>query len=142
MSRNSIIHRIQKSEKDSGILNVLTQKQETPIEIYRKTLSRHHKVIQNNVYAQELEKKYNKFRYKTLNRSKQTPTPSKAFQQWPIDSIIFTSVLRSRLNTVLKSTTPKSVTRPNTKSNPKRPIKFKRIAKPKDFYEFASIESL
>ena len=40
-------------------------KEESPIEVYRKTLSRHKQLIKNNKYAQELEKRYNKFRYKS-----------------------------------------------------------------------------
>ena len=39
-------------------------KEETPTEIYRRTLTRHKELIKNNKYAQELEKKYNRFRYK------------------------------------------------------------------------------
>lgn len=87
---------------------------ESPIAVYQKTLSRHKQLIQTNKYAQELEKQYNKFRHKS--QKEQVKTHQKATPHvWPINSLIFTEVLRVKLDTVLKSATPKASTRPSTR---------------------------
>lgn len=91
------------------------QKVETPIEVYRKTLSRHKQLIQNNKYAQELEKKYNKFRHKSQQESVSINKVHKTPHLWPIHSTVFTQVLRNKLNSVLKVQTPKASTRPVTR---------------------------
>ncbi|OMJ69638.1 hypothetical protein SteCoe_32592 [Stentor coeruleus] len=94
---------------------------ESPTDIYRKTLSRHKHLIQSNKYAQELEKKYNKFRHKTHQEKEPNSKIPKAPHLWPIHSNVFTQVLRSKLNSVLKTNTPKSQTRPVTR------IKYKSL---------------
>lgn len=94
---------------------------ESPIDIYRKTLSRHKHLIQSNKYAQELEKKYNKFRHKTNQEKESNTKVPKTPHLWPIHSNVFTEVLRSKLNSVLKTNTPKSQTRPVTR------IKYKSL---------------
>lgn len=87
----------------------------TPVEIYRKTLSRQKELIKNNLYAQELEKKYNKFRFKSQENSKQKKV-KKIQNFWPIHSVVFTQVLRCKLNSVLtSSTTPKALSKPGTR---------------------------
>ena len=80
-----------------------------------KTLSRHKQLIKNNKYAQELEKRYNKFRYKSQQEKIGTQRLEQIPHQWPIHSEVFTQVLRNKLDTVLKSGTPKSNTRPSTR---------------------------
>ena len=83
----------------------------TPVEIYRKTLSRQKEIIMNNCYAQELEKKYNKFRFKSQEPPKQ-PRLKKIQNFWPIHSTVFTQVLRCKLNSVLTSSrTPKAASK-------------------------------
>ena len=88
---------------------------ESPIAVYQKTLSRHKHLIQSNRYAQELEKKYNKYRHKSQQESSPVHRSAAVPHLWPIHSIVFTEVLRNKLDTVLKSSTPKSSTRPSTR---------------------------
>lgn len=90
-------------------------KPEQSIDIYRKTLSRHKNLIQTNTYAKELEKKYNKFRHKTNQKHQCSHKVPKTPHLWPIYSNVFTEVLRSKLNSVLKVCTPKAYTRPSTR---------------------------
>jgi hypothetical protein len=87
----------------------------SPIEIYQQTLLRHKEVIQKNKYAQELEKKYNKFTHKIKSSADRPNRFNKAPHFWPIYSNVFTEVLRSKLSSVLKPQTPKASTRPNTR---------------------------
>lgn len=86
----------------------------TPIEIYRKTLSRQKEIIKNNFYAHELEKKYNKFRIKSLENTKKMKTVKRQ-NFWPIHSVVFTQVLRCKLNNVLCNQTTKAASKPSTR---------------------------
>lgn len=94
-----------------SIFQTVGLKPESPIEIYRKTLSRQKHLIQSNKYAQELETKYNKFRHKTHQNPSKSPKTPKNPHIWPIHSNVFTEVLRNKLSTVLKLSTPKAQTR-------------------------------
>src|SRR5574343_137231 len=96
--------------KSNPALNSLT-----PIEIYRKTLSRQKEIIKTNFYAQELEKKYNKSHHKTHQPCKPSNLNANNLNFWPIHSSVFTQVLRSKLSNVLKSSTPKSRSKPSTR---------------------------
>ena len=96
--------------KSNPALNSLT-----PIEIYRKTLSRQKELIKTNFYAQELEKKYNKSHHKKQEPSKPGQPTKQSLNFWPIHSSVFTQVLRSKLSHVLKSSTPKSRSKPSTR---------------------------
>lgn len=87
----------------------------SPMEIYRKTLIRHKGIIINNKYAQELEKKYNRFRHKSQQEKNIGTKVSRTPHVWPIHSNVFTKVLRTKLNTVLTTKTAKSATRPSTR---------------------------
>jgi superoxide dismutase len=87
----------------------------SPMEIYRKTLSRQKEIIKTNFYAQELEKKYNKFRYKSQESTKRAMKIKKNQNFWPIQSSVFTQVLRSKLSNVLKTSTPKARSKPTTR---------------------------
>lgn len=94
--------------------SIVDQQQMTPMEIYRKTLSRQKEIIKNNFYAHELEKKYNKFRIKSLENTKKTKVVKRQ-NFWPIHSVVFTQVLRCKLNNVLCSKTPKASSKPTTR---------------------------
>lgn len=76
------------------------------MEAYSTTLNHHKELIKKNTFARELEKKYHKIRHQHLKPSQKLKKKNKLQYQslWPIESKVFTDVLRSKLS---ESTKPR-----------------------------------
>jgi hypothetical protein len=71
------------------------------LEAYTNTLHQQKRIIQTNTYARELELKYHKQNHRRFKRMKLNQNPNtEEFSQWPIESSVFTKVLRSKLHNI------------------------------------------
>lgn len=71
---------------------------------YKKILKTQKELIKTNKYMRELEEKYNKSKKKYSNLYiYKRPTDGITTHNWPIESGIFTKVLKSKLDTELNS---------------------------------------
>ncbi|OMJ89490.1 hypothetical protein SteCoe_8395 [Stentor coeruleus] len=84
------------------------------MEAYSATLNQHKELIKKNTFARELEKKYHKIRHQHLKPSQKLKKKIKLQYQslWPIESKVFTDVLRSKLS---ESTKPRSFQAPSSR---------------------------
>ena len=71
------------------------------IEVYTSTLNQQKKIIKTNAYARELELKYHKKHHQRFKQRKNSATYGQGtVSQWPIESNVFTQVLKAKLQNI------------------------------------------
>jgi hypothetical protein len=70
------------------------------IQAYSLTLNQQKQIIKTNTYARELELKYHKKRHQNYKKPKISTSPQGEKPQWPIESTVFTQVLKSKLQSI------------------------------------------
>ena len=76
---------------------------------YQKILNMQKDLIKNNKYVRELEEKYHKPGRKYTNSSSSKKKTDVKIHNWPVESKLFTKVLKSRLDLVFTPSTGKNI---------------------------------
>lgn len=76
------------------------------IEEYSAALSQQQRIIKTNTYARELEEKYHKNNHKPLLKLLPNSNNDEEINFWPIESPVFTEVLKSKLRNLSMKVPP------------------------------------